>query len=504
MRASPFNWSRLRKGVQILFLALWLTLWTTTATLKWGVQPARLAAVLDPLLALSQTIASRTLTVGMLLSLITVGVTLVIGRAWCGWLCPIGTILDFFPFKDRRMKRSPVAETWRGAKYLVLLAILVAAIFGNLTLVILDPITLWTRIMTGGIGPALNTAFTGLERVLSNVPALNPLLMKMDQAIRPAVFPLENVGIRLVWLPTSLLIAMVALNVIAERFWCRYLCPLGGLLGFLSRVALFKRKVAGECSGCAQCAAVCPTGTIDPKAGFASDPAECTLCMDCLQKCPTSQIRFSPGFSLPKKQAYDPGRRQVLLTSAATLLGLAALKSQPGGVSGNNYLLRPPGAEETDLLNKCLRCGLCLRTCPTGALHASITESGLEGLFTPVLIPRLGYCLYTCNQCGMVCPVQAIPPLSLEDKHQWLIGEAFIDENRCIPWADGTTCIVCEEMCPLPDKAITLEVRETVHSDGSSTKLKLPHVNREKCIGCGICEYKCPRSGEAAIRVYRT
>lgn len=99
--------------------------------------------------------------------------------------------------------------------------------------------------------------------------------------------------------------------------------------------------------------------------------------------------------------------------------------------------------------------------------------------------------------------MQAILPLTLDEKQSWLIGEAFIDENRCIPWADGTTCIVCEEMCPLPEKAITLEDRAIVNADGSTFTLKLPHVNRNRCIGCGICEYKCPRTGEAAIRVHR-
>jgi NAD-dependent dihydropyrimidine dehydrogenase PreA subunit len=143
-----------------------------------------------------------------------------------------------------------------------------------------------------------------------------------------------------------------------------------------------------------------------------------------------------------------------------------------------------------------------MRACPTGGLQPAISEAGLGGAFTPVLLPRIGYCDYSCNQCGQVCPVQAIPPLTLDDKRAQVIGAAYIDTNRCIAWADHTDCIVCEEMCPLPQKAITLEVAQVRNADGEMVTIQLPHVNRERCIGCGICEYKCPVNGASAIRVY--
>lgn len=504
MRHKAFNWSRLRKISQVVFLVLWLVLWVATAGLSIDRAFTRLPAELDPLLAITQAIASRTLTIGMLMSLAVLGLTVVFGRAWCGWICPVGTVLDFFPFRKTVKSRKPVAEKWRAGKYLVLLIILIAALFGNLTLLILDPITLWVRTLTGSIGPVLNTLFTAAERGLSNIPWMGAPLMKIDMVMRPAVFPLEEVGIRLVWLPSIIFLVLIVLNVVAERFWCRYLCPLGGLLGLISRITLFKRQVSGDCLSCGKCSPVCPTGTIDPERNYASDSAECTLCMDCLKSCPTSQIFFAPGFSVQEKLPYDPSRRQVLTAGGLALLGLAVMESKSTVNDSSNFLLRPPGAENDQLLQKCLRCGLCMRTCPTGALQASVKESGLEGLFTPVVVPRLGYCLYSCNKCGEICPVQAIPALSLEEKRAAVIGNAFIDHNRCIPWAEGTTCIVCEEMCPLPEKAITLETRKMTRPDGSSFDLKLPVVDRNKCIGCGICEFKCPRAGEAAIRVYRS
>jgi NAD-dependent dihydropyrimidine dehydrogenase PreA subunit len=143
-----------------------------------------------------------------------------------------------------------------------------------------------------------------------------------------------------------------------------------------------------------------------------------------------------------------------------------------------------------------------MRACPTSGLQPSLFESGLEGVWTPVLLPRIGYCDYGCNACGQVCPVQAIPPLPLEEKRQKVIGKAYIDTNRCIAWADHRDCIVCEEMCPIPDKAIKLETTQVANPDGTTVTVKLPHVNRANCIGCGICEYKCPLNGEAAIRIY--
>ena len=115
---------------------------------------------------------------------------------------------------------------------------------------------------------------------------------------------------------------------------------------------------------------------------------------------------------------------------------------------------------------------------------------------------RLGYCSFSCNACGQVCPTGAIPPLSLEEKRQAVIGLAYIDENRCIPWADANDCIVCEEMCPVPQKAIRLEEQEVLNGRGESVTVQRPRVIRDLCIGCGICETKCPLIGPAAIRVY--
>jgi ferredoxin len=141
--------------------------------------------------------------------------------------------------------------------------------------------------------------------------------------------------------------------------------------------------------------------------------------------------------------------------------------------------------------------------CPTSGLQPALIEAGLEGLWTPVLASRLGYCDYGCNACGQICPSSAIPPLDLGTKRETVIGTAIIIHDRCLPWTFGIPCIVCEEMCPTPQKAIRLEETTVVNDQGDVVTVQQPYVLEELCIGCGICEYQCPIEGEAAIRVFR-
>jgi polyferredoxin len=500
------GWVRARKTVQYLALVVFIGLFIVSRRGGWTGNVVNIPMRLDPLLVLASTLASRTLLAGSALALITLLLTLVFGRAWCGWLCPLGTVLDWFPFKRGREKRPDPSDAWRKVKYQLLLIILFSALFGNLTLLFLDPLAIFFRTLSTAIWPALDRIVTVSETVLYRVPGFGVPINWLDSVIRPVLLPTEPLFYRDTLLFAAFFVVLVALNFFASRFWCRYLCPLGGLLGLISRVAFFRREVIEPCKGCKLCTASCPTGTIDPAKNYASDPAECTLCMDCLEPCPRSLIKFRTDFSLAKGQPYDPGRRDAILAFGAAIGGVALLRSNLRAKRESPFLLRPPGSRENNpdvvALTRCTRCNECVRACPTGAIQPAVSEAGLEGFATPVLVPRLGYCDYSCNACGQICPTQAIPPLSLEDKRLRVIGKAYIDQDRCLAWSDHTPCIVCEEMCPLPEKAIWLEEQEVTGPDGLPITLQLPHVLREACIGCGICEYKCPVSGESAIRVY--
>jgi polyferredoxin len=457
---------------------------------------------LDPLAVLAHLLASRTLLIGSALALLTVGLTLALGRAWCGWLCPLGTTLDLFPLRQWRDKHKGPANTWRAAKYLVLLAIVAAALLGNLTLMIFDPLTILFRTLSVSLWPAVDQVITMGETALYHTTGLQAAVSTFDGLVRPGVLPPDPAFYRLAALYAAVFLGVILLNLFAPRFWCRYLCPLGGLLGLFSRIAIVRREVNADCRECVVCARVCPTGTIQPERNYASDPGECTMCMECVSACPHSAAKFPVHLSPAGWQAYDPGRRQALAALGATIAGVGLLASDMAASRDHPHLVRPPGARENGLLSKCIRCSECIRACPTSVLQPALVEAGIEGLWTPVLLPRLGYCDYSCNACGQVCPVQAIPPLSLEDKRAQVIGQAYINQDRCIPWADNQDCIVCEEMCPVPDKAIKLEQSEVLTVDGERVTVQRPHVIRERCIGCGICEYKCPLNGEAAIRVY--
>jgi polyferredoxin len=454
---------------------------------------------LDPLLALAHLLSARALLAGSALSLVTLVLTVLFGRVWCGWLCPLGTLLDVLPLRGLRSGTLDGAEFLRRIKYVLLAATVGAALLASLSLLVLDPLTILTRALAAGLWPALGGLVTALEQALYRVEPLRGWVSAFDPLLRPwliSSLPLEYEGS----LPTVfLLLAIMMLGILAERFWCRYVCPLGGLLGLVSKLAVVRRLVDPACKGCLVCSRVCPTGTIRPSQGYASDPGECTVCMECIDACPRSMNRFGMAQSrIAGWNAYDPTRRQALASIGAGFLsvGLLRLTSKDAGP-----LLRPPGASERRLLETCVRCGACIRVCPTGALHPSLGEGGPEGLWTPRLLPRQGYCDYGCTACGSVCPVQAIPPLRLEEKRERIIGTAAVDRDRCFPWSSDRECIVCEEMCPLPGKAIRLEEVPVSRDGVGPSTIQRPIVLEEECIGCGICENKCPVEGEAAIRV---
>lgn len=195
----------------------------------------------------------------------------------------------------------------------------------------------------------------------------------------------------------------------------------------------------------------------------------------------------------------DLSRRRLMQAAALGLGWAAVAKTSPGAkqaVTGvqtsSDALLRPPGAlPEAAFLDRCVRCGACMKVCPTNALHPALSEAGFEGFWTPVLVPRIGGCAEGCAACPQACPTGALEPFTLEEKKALFIGSARIDRSACIVWNADKQCLVCDEHCPY--RAIRWEP-----TDGS----RKPFVIEEKCVGCGLCEQHCPVHPVAAIRVY--
>ncbi|HXX82300.1 MAG TPA: 4Fe-4S binding protein, partial [Thermodesulfovibrionales bacterium] len=266
--------------------------------------------------------------------------------------------------------------------------------------------------------------------------------------------------------------------------------------------SLLKRSVSEGCTSCGACATVCQ-GNASPDMKDKWRDTECLYCWNCDDICPQNTVSF--GFAQKKSTAgMDLGRRRVVTSMLSGVIAVPLIRSIPLSKSGFSHpkLIRPPGSlEEREFLKRCVKCGECMKVCITNGLHPTLIEAGLEGIWSPVLVPRIGYCEFRCTLCGQVCPTGAIKRLELRDKMKVKIGLAMIDKGRCLPYAHATPCIVCEEVCPTPKKAVWFEEAKAKDREGKEHILKQPRVDLELCIGCGICEAKCPVLGQPAVYV---
>ncbi len=483
---------------QVAFLLLFLALFVQTEYRGHDEINAAVNAFFraDPLVLVSYLLASKSWTWLLLPAVLMVVATLILGRFFCGWICPLGTVLDLLTPKKRR--RLPIRALKGNLKYWLLLPIMSASLF-NLNLSgLLDPIAILLRGLTFFLYPLLG--LSAREGWVS----LYRLIGEKRDAIAPAydflhtyLLPFRDTFYPLAAFSALVLLGIIALEYFEERNWCRNLCPLGTLLGWLGRFSLFKRIPPGLCGDCGKCRELCPT-TFDQDILVKE---ECILCMECQLHCPHQRISFRPT-ARPKIAGPLLPERRLLLGGMATGL-LLAIPARFRLPEKESRLLRPPGVlEEEDFLNKCVRCGECMKVCLKNALYPAAWQAGMEGLYTPLVIPRLGYCEYNCTLCGQVCPTGAIPKLSTDVKRRQVIGKAVLDKNHCLPFARKTDCIVCEEHCPIPSKAIRSRETEVMGLDGVRKTVKEPYVVEEICNGCGICENVCPLETKAGIEVF--
>lgn len=525
---------QLRRLSQAVFLTLFVYLVVQTAFRgSFGDSEVRLPypvegfLLADPFVALMTLLSTHTVYHGLIWSLGIVILTLVFGRAFCGWICPFGTLHHLVawiaPSRLIRSKNRVTAnqtKAWQVAKYYVLAGSLAAALAGSAIGGLLDPICIAVRSIGLGVLPLLQ--YVGVRATdslaLSNQTTLQAIGDGTRDVLTETLFPLEQPYFHHAWLIASLFALILFLNRVVPRFWCRALCPLGAMLGVLARVSPFgMTKTHSKCTDCNLCLVHCQ-GADSPQGGVKHVKDECHLCFNCEAACPEDVIKF--GFFPERKDRAKVSleRRTVATSAGFAALGIAGFRI--GNWPDKNYspkVIRPPGSvEEREFLERCIRCAECMKVCPNNALHPALFEAGIEGLWTPILIPRVGYCEFSCVLCGQVCPTGAIRKIAEDEKMgvgqpPIRLGTAMYDHGRCLPWAMATPCIVCEEFCPTSPKAIwTEEVSvpaRPVHAasaakeEPTSVVVKRPYVDPQLCVGCGACEKVCPVVDKPAVYV---
>jgi polyferredoxin len=531
LRYKRLRW--LRRISQGLFFLLFLVLLLQTnidtldnpEALPEISAPVDIFLEIDPLIALTTVLSTHSLYRNLFLALIIIVGTLFFGRFFCGWICPMGTLNHMIAamrggvMKGKKRLENNRWKPYQRIKYGILAFMAGAALLGSAQIGLLDPIALLTRSMALVVLPAWNvvTHDAYAWSLHADLGAADFLLTPISWAVHAILIRAETVVFDQTFLILMIFVGILLANRFITRFWCRGLCPLGALLGLLSKTAILGlEKRASLCTGCNRCELNCQ-GADNPQPGETWHQTECHLCMNCVASCPEAGIDFRLFPSREEStQAVNLTRRSVLASAGAGLLTVPALRAatNPDRVP-DPALVRPPGSvPERDFLSRCVRCGECMNVCPNNALHPTFLQAGPEGIWSPMLMPRIGYCEPTCVLCSQVCPTGAIDEITEEEK-AWVpqagseetagpplrIGTAFYDTGRCLPWAMATECIVCEEWCPTTPKSIYFEETEVQTRDGEYIYLKRPHVDPVLCVGCGACTYACPVKGAPAIYI---
>ncbi len=437
------------------------------------------------------------LNVGVVAVLIVL--TIVLGRVYCSVICPLGVFQDIVSWTSGRRKkkrnRFSYSPELKWLRYSVLALFIIAMVAGIHALVsLLCPYSTYGRIVSGLFAPLYQWGN-------------NLLALIAERADSYSFYETE------VWMKgvSTFIIAALSFVVIAVLAWrngrtyCNSICPVGTVLGFISRYSIFKPVIDTEkCNACGLCARRCKASCINPKE-HNIDYSRCVVCMDCMDNCKQGAISYTLQKKSPKTNASTDTSRRSFLTISALFAGTALLKAEEKKVDGGLAViedkkiperhtpLTPPGSlSAKNFAQHCTACQLCVSVCPNQVLRPS---SRLENLMQPEMSYERGYCRPECTKCGEVCPTAAIRPITTADKSDIQIGHAVWIKKNCLPVAEGVRCGNCTRHCPTG--AITM-----IPSDPENARsIKIPAINTALCIGCGACENLCPARPFSAIYV---
>lgn len=440
--------------------------------------------------------AFMALNVAVIVGLVVL--TLLFGRLYCSVICPLGIMQDGFAAlgKKARKNRYGYSPARNILRYVMLGVMAVAMVAGvSAVVVVLAPYSAYGRIVSSFVSPLWIEG----NNLLAGWAESHDSYAFYRVALKPFNIAVASVAA----------LTLAALGVLAwrnGRTYCNTICPVGTVLGLLSRFSLFRPVIdTSKCNGCGLCARNCKSACINPKE-HTIDYSRCVVCMDCLGKCRQGAISYTRRRKSAESAGSEvsAGRRRFIMVAGATAAG-AALKAQEKTVDGGLAVIEdkkipdratpviPPGAVSLrHLTQHCTACQLCVVSCPNGVLRPSTDASSF---MQPRASYETGYCRPECTRCSNVCPAGAIRPVTAAEKSSIQVGHAVWVRENCLPLSEGVSCGNCARHCPVG--AITM-----IPSDpADDSSVKIPAVNTERCIGCGACENLCPSRPFSAIYV---
>ncbi len=422
------------------------------------------------------------LSLGFLVVLI---LTIVGGRVYCSTICPLGIVQDIIIFLRRKIlpkKRYKYKKPLIILQYSILGLGIISLLFGGILFFNwLDP-------------------YSNFGRIATHI--YQPIVLKTNNAIASNIglglHPLESRPIHYgsLFFAGGILVLVSILSIFRERLYCNSICPVGTVLGFLSKFSIFKIRIEDStCTKCGKCQVACKANCINIK-DMSVDETRCISCYDCIPVCNDNAIGYKLSylkFAKPQLQESKPDstRRLFLVATAGYLASkpLTVLASTPTVPEEEHICfyrrgtVSPPGSTSVEhLKDRCVACHLCVSVCPTKVLQPSWLEYGITGMLLPKMDYALNFCNFECTKCGEVCPTGAIKHLPLEEKKLTQLGKVQFVKEDCIVETEGTACGSCSEHCP------TQAVNMVPYKNG----LTIPETDSSICIGCGACEYACP------------